>query len=257
MEKIKELLDTKYLEYNNPDFIESDPIRIPHSYSELQDIEITAFWTAILSWGQRVTIINKATQLFGLMDNSPYDYVMNASDKELKSIDNFVHRTFQGTDALYFVDFFRRHYSEHESLEAAFLKGEEGTFDMSRQLIAFREYFFDCDYAPQRTEKHIASPAKASTCKRILMFLRWMVRTDEQGVDFGIWKNIKPYQLYIPFDVHVERISRELGLIKRKQKDWRTVTELTERLREMDANDPVKYDYALFGMGLEKRRGVL
>lgn len=257
MERIKELLEAKYLEYNTPDFIENDPISIPHSYTRLQDIEITAFWTAILSWGQRVTIINKARQLFGLMDNSPYDFVMGASGTELKALGNFVHRTFQGTDALYFVDFFRRHYAENESLESAFLKGGgDGPDTLQNHLIAFRTYFFDCDYAPARTGKHVSTPASASACKRILMFLRWMVRKDSRGVDFGIWKSIHPSQLYIPFDVHVERVSRGLGLISRKQKDWRTVVELTERLREMDREDPVKYDYALFGMGLEKRGGL-
>ncbi len=253
MESVKKLLEEKYLQYNKMDFIVNDPISIPHSYSKLQDIEITAFWTAILSWGQRVTIINKAKQLFEMMDNSPYDFLMNAQEEEKRPLEKFVHRTFQGTDTLYFADFFKRHYSENESLESAFMPKLKGEIPMSDILIGFRNHFFNCDYAPERTLKHVSSPAKKSTCKRILMFLRWMVRVDGRGVDFGLWKSIKPSQLLIPFDVHVEKVSRELGLIQRKQRDWHTVIELTDRLREMDAEDPVKYDYALFSMGLEKR----
>lgn len=250
---IKGLLDKKYEEYNQLHFIEDDPISIPHSYADPKDIEITAFWTAILSWGQRRTIINKAKELFSYMDNTPYAFIMNASAKEYKLFEKFVHRTFQPDDTLYFIDFFKRHYLEHESLEDAFVLQHSALFNMRDSLIGFQNHFFNSDNLMNRTRKHISSPVSKSTCKRILMFLRWMVRSDNNGVDFGIWKKIQPADLMIPFDVHVERISRQLGLVQRKQRDWATVEELTTILREFDPSDPVKYDYALFGLGLENR----
>lgn len=256
-ERIKGLLDQKHLQYNRADFVENDPISIPHSYTGLKDIEITAFWTAILSWGQRKTIINKARELFSLMDNTPYDFILNASEKEYLKFEKFVHRTFQPDDTFYFMDFFKRHYAEFESLEDAFLPKGTTSFEMKESLIHFQKHFFDSKNLLNRTKKHISSPLTKSTCKRILMFLRWMVRSDENGVDFGIWKSINPSNLMIPFDVHVERVSRQLGMVQRKQRDWKTVEELTEVLRKLDPTDPVKYDYALFGLGLERRSFVI
>ncbi len=252
-EKIKSLLEKKHDEYNRSEFIENDPISIPHSFSDQRDIEITALWTAILSWGQRKTIINKAKELYSLMDNTPYNFIMNANTKEYLRFEKFVHRTFQPDDSFYFIDFFKRHYSEYESLEDAFLPKNSTGFLMKESLIGFQKHFFNSENLLNRTKKHISSPVTKSTCKRILMFLRWMVRSDENGVDFGLWKRISPSDLMIPFDVHVERISRQLGLVQRKQKDWNTVEELTNTLRKFDPKDPIKYDYALFGMGLEGR----
>lgn len=248
--KLKEFLNQKVEEYNRPGFIPLDPILIPHQYTIKQDIEITAFWTSILAWGQRVTIINKANELFHLMDNAPYDFILNHQEADRKRFEHFKHRTFNYIDTLYFLEFLQHHYSSSDTLEDAFLLN--GKFkDVESSLIHFRNYFFDHPYAPERTKKHIASPARKSTCKRLNMFLRWMVRKDDKGVDFGIWSRIKQSELMMPFDVHVERHSRNLGLLKRKQRDWNTVKELTENLRKFDAADPVKYDFALFGMGVD------
>lgn len=214
-----------------------------------QDVEITAFWTAVLAWGQRVTIINKANELFQLMDNAPYDFIKNHEEKDRERFQHFKHRTFSYTDTLYFLSFLQHHYQNNDSLESAFLANGEFT-SVESSLIHFREYFFSLPYAPKRTEKHIASPARKSTCKRLNMFLRWMVRSDENGVDFGLWNKIPPSALMIPLDVHVERLARKFKLLNRKQRDWQAVVELTENLRKFDAEDPVKYDFALFGMGV-------
>lgn len=248
--ELKSLLDEKVEAFNKLDFIPNDPISIPHAYSKVQDIEITAFWTAILAWGQRKTIINKANELFALMDGAPYDFIVNHEEKDRQRFENFKHRTFNSTDTLYFLDFLQRHYRSFDTLEDAFL--DKGKFEnVSTSLDHFRQYFFDSPYAPHRTGKHIASPAKKSTCKRLNMFLRWMVREDKKGVDFGIWKRIKTSALMIPYDVHVERVAHKLKLIDRKQRDWKAVTDLTAQLSNFDREDPVKYDFALFGMGVE------
>lgn len=249
--ELKDFLDLKVAKYNVPNFIELDPISIPKKYTVPQDVEITAFWTSILAWGQRVTIINKANELFSLMGDSPYDFIVNHTESDRQRFENFKHRTFNFEDTLYFLEFLQNHYRKSETLEDAFLP--KGKFEnVESSLIHFREYFFDHPYAPKRTTKHIASPARKSTCKRLNMFLRWMVRNDESGVDFGIWNKILPSELMIPLDVHVEKHSRNLGLLQRKQRDWQAVTELTNNLRKFDASDPVKYDFALFGMGVDK-----
>ena len=249
-EKLKSFLDEKVKHYNVPGFIELDPVGIPHRFSKNADIEITAFWTSILAWGQRVTIINKANQLFKLMDGSPHDFIINHEESDRKRFAEFKHRTFNYTDTIYFLEFLQNHYRRYASLEDAFLV--EGKFvDIETSLVHFREYFFDHPYAPQRTTKHIASPARKSTCKRLNMFLRWMVRKDNNGVDFGVWNRIPTSALMMPLDVHVERVARHLGILKRKQRDWQTVVELTENLRQLDPEDPVKYDFALFGMGVD------
>lgn len=249
-----ELLERLVDKYNQPEFIENDPISIPHQFSKLQDIEIIGFWVAMLAWGQRVTIINKSKELLHLMDNAPYDFILNYEESDLKPFLKWKHRTFQPTDTLYFLDFFKRFYTENDSLELAFTKHLDD-FDehVGKALAGFHNQFFDHENAPKRTQKHVATPVRKSTCKRLNMFLRWMVRDDDKGVDFGLWKRIKPSQLLMPLDVHVDRVARKFNLIERKQTDWKTVLELTERLKQFDGNDPVKYDFALFGYGLEMK----
>ena len=251
-EEIKDLLEEKYLKYNQLNFIENDPISIPHSYSKKQDIEITAFFSSILAWGQRKTIISKCKDLFSRMDNAPHEFILNHEEDDLRNFLGFKHRTFNQEDTLYFISFLRSFYGQHESLEDAFsmnLKSDNENVESA--LISFNTLFFDSEYAPSRTRKHVASPAKKSACKRLNMFLRWMVRKDDKGVDFGIWNSIKPSQLVCPLDVHVDRVSRGLGLLERKNSDWVAAVELTNKLKEMDSKDPVKYDFALFGLGLE------
>lgn len=255
---LKRFLDSKVLQFNTPDFIKDDPVCIPHLFSKKQDIEITGFFAAIFAWGIRKTIINKSKLLFQLMDQAPYDFCMNHSDVDLKKLLGFSHRTFNDTDLLYFISFFKFHYSKHTSLEPAFfnkstLKKTAGAGTVENALNYFYQYFFSLDDVPSRTKKHIASPQKNSSCKRLNMFLRWMVRDDNKGVDFGLWKKITPSQLICPVDVHVARVSRHFNLLTRKQVDWQAALELTEKLRMFDKNDPVKYDFALFGLGvLEK-----
>lgn len=249
--ELKEFLDQKVAEYNRPDFITLDPISIPHRFSKKQDIEISGFIAATLAWGQRKTIINKCIELLGMMDNAPHDFILNHQEEDLKPFLHFKHRTFNDIDTLYFIAFFRWFYQNHESLEEAFTIGWTEDVDvMERLLVNFHDFFFQLPDAPQRTRKHVATPKRKAACKRINMFLRWMVREDDKGVDFGIWKTIKPYQLICPCDLHVDRVGRKLGLINRKQTDWQTAVELTERLRIFDPQDPVKYDFALFGMGI-------
>ncbi len=254
MPSLHDVLEEKYRQYNCPEFIADDPISIPHRFSRRQDIEITGFFAAVLAWGQRKTIISKCSELIGLMDEAPYDFIRSHQENDLKRFLQFKHRTFNATDALYFIDFLRTHYARYDSLEDAFvtnLRPDDETVE--KGLVGFRNYFFAPEYAPQRTRKHISSPAAGSACKRLNMFLRWMVRRDDKGVDFGLWARIRPGQLVCPCDVHVERMARRLGLITRKQMDWLTALQLTENLRQFDPADPVKYDFALFGLGLEDR----
>ena len=252
-EVLQALLNSKVLQFNQPEFIKDDPISIPHLFSKKEDIEIMGFWAAVLAWGQRVTIINKCKALIMLMDHAPHDFIMHHQDNDLKKLLAFKHRTFNSTDTLYFIHFFKQFYTQHQSLEEAFTRQlNPNDRHIENGLNGFFNTFFDSEIAPERTKKHIASPARKSACKRINMFLRWMVRDDAMGVDFGIWKNIKTSQLICPCDVHVDRVARKLGLIHRPQTDWLTAVELTENLQQFDANDPVKYDFALFGMGVEK-----
>lgn len=252
---LKERLDEAVADYNQPAFIDDDPISIPHGYTRLQDREIMGFWTAMLAWGQRKTIINKANELSALMGHQPHQFILHHKEQDRKAFLGFKHRTFQPTDTLYFLEFLQRYYQENDSLEDAFVRYLPPDADtVEPALIGFHELFFSLPDAPQRSRKHVATPARKSSCKRLNMFLRWMVRQDEQGVDFGCWRGISPSQLLMPLDVHVERVARRLGLLERKQTDWKAVLELTERLREFDAADPVKYDYALFGMGVLEQR---
>ena len=248
MDTLKKFLEENYRKYNVAGFIENDPISIPHQFTIKQDVEIAGFFAAILAWGQRKTIIKKCLELLEYMGNEPYSFVLNHSENDLLPFERFKHRTFQPTDALYFIAFLKKHYQKHDSLESAFLGS--GT---KEKLINFHIDFFRHEFAPDRTKKHVSSPAGNSACKRLNMFLRWMVRKDLQGVDFGIWKQIKPSELIIPYDVHVERVAKKLGLVKRKQTDWKAAEELTRNLQVFDPLDPVKYDFALFGLGVDHR----
>ncbi|MBK9255915.1 MAG: TIGR02757 family protein [Saprospiraceae bacterium] len=251
-ESIRKFLDEYIEKVNVPDFIEKDPISIPHRFSQKQDIEIAAFFAAIFAWGNRTTIINKTSELLTLMDNDPYNFIVHHNERERKKFLSFKHRTFQITDTLYFLEFLQHHYQNNNTLEHAFMNQSDLEYDQETALIHFHNYFFSLEYAPQRTKKHISTPANKSTCKRLNMFLRWMVRKDNSGVDFGLWHQIPAKKLMIPLDVHVEKVARSLGLIERKQSDWLTVKELTNRLSEFDNEDPVKYDFALFGLGVMK-----
>ena len=248
---LKGFLDEKAAFYNRAAFVENDPISVPHRFSKKQDKEIMGFFAATFAWGQRKTIIAKSMELAQRLDGKPHDFILHHSQNDLKQLLGFKHRTFNDTDLLYFVDFLHRHYMENESLEDAFLP-KMGFRDMESSLIHFEQQFFDHPNAPARTQKHVATPARNATCKRLNMFLRWMVRTDDSGVDFGLWKKIQPKDLLCPVDVHVDRTARRLGLFSRKQTDWKTALELTQNLRLLDAEDPVKYDFALFGLSIEK-----
>lgn len=249
---LKSFLDEKVEFYNQPRFIERDPISIPHTYSKKQDIEIAGFFAAILAWGQRATIIKKSKELFFLMGNRPHDFMLNHVLSDLLPFEKFKHRTFNSTDCLYFIRFLSEYYKKNESLEAAF-KIDPADKHIGNALNSFQKAFFGLEDFPSRTKKHIATPERKSACKRINMFLRWMVRKDKKGVDFGIWNSITPSQLVCPCDLHVERVARKLKLIKRKPLDWLTALELTEALKKFDEHDPVKYDFALFGLGIEER----
>ncbi len=253
-EKLVAFLNQKVKLYNRPSFIAADPICVPHRFSIKQDIEIAGFFASIFAWGNRTTIINKTTELMGLMDNAPHQFCLNHSDKDLKTLLSFKHRTFNATDLLYFVSFFKMHYAAHPSLETAFTMGmEKADEDVENGLNHFYTYFFSLADVPKRSLKHIACPMKNSACKRINMYLRWMVRRDKCGVDFGIWKNISPAQLIIPLDVHVARVARSFNLLQRKQTDWLAAKELTERMKQLNSKDPAVYDFALFALGvLEK-----
>ncbi|MBE8712169.1 TIGR02757 family protein [Sphingobacterium hungaricum] len=252
---IKDFLDKKVAAYNRPSFIANDPICIPHLFQDKQNIEIMGFFASILAWGQRKTIINKCKELIERMNGNPYDFILHHQDADLKQLLGFKHRTFNDTDLLYFVSFFKFHYQQFDSLEDAFLLAQDQyqeEYAIEIALDNFKEYFFSLPDFPLRTKKHISSPKQKSTCKRINMFLRWMVRSDENGVDFGIWKRIAPKDLICPLDLHVERVARKFHLISSEKVNWKTALELTANLRLLDANDPVKYDFALFGLGVEK-----
>lgn len=253
-QKLIELLNSKVKTYNQPSFIAADPVCIPHRFTKQPDIEIAAFFAAIFAWGNRTTIINKTTELLQLMDNAPHDFVLHAAANELNRLEGFKHRTFNTTDLLYCVEFFKHHYTSNASLETAFTKwmGKNDP-DVENGLTGFHHYFFSLPYIPERTRKHIATPQKNSSCKRLNMFLRWMVRQDNCGVDFGIWKNIQPAQLICPLDVHVARVARNLGLLQRTQNDWQAAKELTINLCTLDTQDPIKYDFALFGLGVMEK----
>lgn len=247
---LNDFLDEKADQYNHPDFIENDPIQIPHRFFLRQDVEIAGFLTATISWGNRKAIIKSAEKMLDIMGNSPHDFVLNYSEKDLKEIqDKSIHRTFNGEDFTYFIKQFNRIYKENESLESLF-KVNDSEINFSHAIERFRSEFLGIE--KHRTHKHVSSPYKNSSTKRIIMFLRWMVRKDKRGVDFGIWENIDQKYLSIPLDVHTGNISRKLGLISRTQNDWKTVEELDLVIRKFDDKDPAKYDFALFGLGVTK-----
>lgn len=249
----KELLDALFQRFNNTAFIEKDPLSIPHRFQLKEDIEIGAFFAAIFSWGNRTTILNKCNELLDCMDNAPFQFIKGHTENELKKLVFFKHRTFQATDLLHFIRFLRFHYSEHSSLESAFTNGMQASDQNIQQALShFHRYFFSLDESPARTKKHIPSPENNSSCKRLNMFLRWMVRKDSSGIDFGIWKNILPSQLVCPLDIHVMRVAKELKLIDQEKSDWKTAIALTDMLKTFDPLDPVKYDIALFGWGVSK-----
>ena len=252
-EQLKALLDNRVKLYNQIDFIAADPIAIPHRFSKKQDIEIAGLFAAVLAWGNRKSIINSCNKLLDRMDNDPYTFILHHTDKDLKKMLQFAHRTFNATDLLYFIERLHLHYQHHESLESLFISPNmEQEEDVCNALIHFHDAFFSIEH-PVRTKKHIASPAKKSACKRINMYLRWMVRKDAAGVDFGIWKTIKMKQLICPLDVHVVSVANRFGLLDTKKTDWQAATLLTAKLRQFSSADPVKYDYALFGLGIEER----
>ena len=256
MNNLKKFLDEKVALYNQLGFIANDPICIPHLFTKKQDIEIAGFFAAIFAWGNRTIIINKSKELMQLMDQHPYDFCLHHSAQDLKRLLRFKHRTFNATDLLYFVQFLQYHYQQHASLEDAFVSNRKSSGKgkvIEEALTYFHNYFFSLPDFPDRTKKHIATPEKKSNCKRLNMFLRWMVRKDNNGVDFGIWNKIKPADLICPVDVHVARVAKRLQLLERKQTDWQTATELTERLKAFDPKDPCKYDFALFGLGVMEK----
>jgi len=254
--RIKDYFDENVARYNQPSFIEKDPVCIPHLFTKQQDIEIAGFFAAIFAWGSRTIIINKSKELLQRMDMAPYQFVTQHQPADLKRLLQFKHRTFTDSDVLYFIEFFHQHYLANSSLETAFSKGfSKSEPNVESALVHFKQYFFQYEHL-RRTEKHISSPRQKSTCKRLNMFLRWMVRKDKSGVDFGIWKTIQPSQLICPIDVHVSKVAKRFQLLQRTQTDWQAAVELTNYLKLLDAADPVKYDFALFGIGVMEPRFI-
>ncbi|MEO8067317.1 MAG: TIGR02757 family protein [Flavobacteriales bacterium] len=248
--EVKQLLDDAYERLANPRFIEHDPVQVPRSFSNRGDAEVIGFLTATIAWGQRKTIIANAWKLVHLLDNAPHDFVLNSTPTDLGRLDRFVHRTFNGVDLRHFLLGLQHLYAAHGGIEDAFL--QNGSFtDPVAGIAAFKQRFFEPQHQA-RTQKHVADPSKGSNAKRINMYLRWMVRPDDRGIDMGIWKRIPPSALHVPLDVHTGRVARELGLLRRKQDDWKSVVELTEQLRRLDHDDPIKYDIALFGLGVTR-----
>ena len=247
-DELKEFLDEKVLLFNNPNFIESDPIQIPHQFSSKEDIEIAAFLTSTIAWGNRKVIINNSQRMMKMMGNSPYDFVISHNDTQLKRLNDFVHRTFNSQDFVTFVKSLQHIYSEHHGLEQAFAKNQQ-PLSMQHSISEFKKIFFEVSHQ-ERTTKHVSDPAQGSAAKRINMFLRWMCRNDNAGVDFGLWNTISPAALSCPLDVHSGNVARKLGLLERKQNDGKALAELDAALRLLDAADPAKYDFALFGLGV-------
>lgn len=248
-EQLKDFLDQKVEQYNRPEFIENDPLQIPHRFTRREDIEIAAFLTSTISWGNRKAIIGSAEKILDFVDHSPFDFVANFQAQDLEKIKGqSVHRTFNGDDLVCFLHSLQRIYKFHDSMEALFLP-QDGELDFYHPIERFRNFFVECDVLP-RTQKHISSTYKNSSAKRLMMFLRWMVRNDGKKVDFGIWTNINPAILSIPLDVHTGNISRKLGMLTRTQDDWKAVAELDRFVRKLDPLDPAKYDFALFGLGV-------
>jgi uncharacterized protein (TIGR02757 family) len=249
--ELKEFLDEKVELYNRPAFIESDPINIPHQYTNKEDIEIAGFLTAAISWGNRKMILRNAERMMELLDHSPYEFIINSSSDEMKMIKNFVHRTFNSTDLIYFLKALQNIYRHKGGLENIF-KTYQTSDSLQPAINKFRKIFFELSHE-KRTERHISDPFKGSAAKKINMYLRWMVRNDNKGVDFGLWKSIPPSILSCPLDIHSGNVARKLGILNRKQNDAKAVSELDKVLRRMDKDDPVRYDFALFGLGVSER----
>lgn len=246
--ELKEFLDFKVDQYNTPEFIDTDPVQIPHQFSLKEDIEISGFLTATISWGNRKSILKNANSLMDLLDHSPFDFVLHHTQKDLERLESFVHRTFNGRDLIYFIKGFQHIYKEYGGLENIFSKYSTGS-SLQPAIHEFKQIFFELSHEP-RTQKHVSDPYKNSAAKRINMFLRWMVRDDNKGVDLGIWNSLSPAQLSCPLDVHSGNVARKLKLLQRKQNDARALAELDKNLRKLDKQDPVKYDFALFGLGV-------
>jgi uncharacterized protein (TIGR02757 family) len=249
---LKLWLDEQVDKYERPAFVHGDPIQVARSFSRLQDVEIAAFFSAIIAWGNRKIIVRNGWRLMEMMDGAPFDFVCGHTEWDLAKLSGFVHRTFQAADLNYCLRFLQDFYKNHESLETAFsmhLKAD--SVDITDALVGFNKLFFSLPAASERTRKHIATPVRKSACKRLCMLLRWLVRPSERGVELGVWKNIKPSQLIIPLDVHVGRVARYLGLLNSKSSTatWAEAVALTEKLRGFDAADPVRYDFALFAAG--------
>lgn len=246
--ELKTFLDEKVHLYNNLKFIESDPIQVPHQFSKKEDIEIAGFLTATIAWGNRKSIINNANKMMVLLDHAPYEFVTQHQDSDLEALQSFVHRTFNGDDFIQFTKSLQHIYKAHDGLEAVFAK-HAGPNALQQSIHEFKKLFFEIPHL-ERTKKHVSDPLKKSAAKRINMYLRWMVRNDNAGVDFGIWDSLSPAQLSCPLDVHSGNVARQLGLLKRKQNDAKALAELDANLRKLDPYDPVKYDFALFGLGV-------
>jgi len=246
--ELKAFLDEKEAQYNSPAFIESDPIQVPRQFSDPADIEIAGFLTATLAWGRKASIIQSSRKLISLMAGSPHAFLMEAGEDDWSRFLPFVHRTFNGMDAVYFMKALRQLYRGHGGLGQVFQNAYSRHGDLEGALIDFRKAFFSLG-DPGRTGKHLSDVARNSSAKRLNMYLRWMVRRDHRGVDFGLWTGIPMSALYIPLDVHTGAVARKLGMLERKQDDWKAVVELSERLREFDPIDPIRYDFALFGLG--------
>ncbi|MEN9919586.1 MAG: hypothetical protein RL662_2022 [Bacteroidota bacterium] len=251
LESLKDFLEQKVYLYNRPQFIKNDPICIPHLFSLKQDIEVMGFFASVFAWGQRTTIIKKAKELSERMGNSPHQFITQHQEEDLKDMLGFKHRTFNDTDLLYCIRFLKHHYTQSDSLEDAFFPVQGMTVEEG--LNYFSTQFFELEDAPIRTRKHISSPARKSACKRLNMYLRWMVRKDNAGVDFGLWQRIKPKDLICPLDIHVQRTAFMLQLLDRDKSDWMAACELTKALCLFDADDPVKYDYALFSISIDEK----
>lgn len=247
--EIKDFLNEKADQYNNPDFIETDPIQIPHLFSDKNDIEISAFFASTIAWGQRTTIIKNMQKLIALMDHDPYEFIMSSSEKDLDRFNHFKHRTFNGEDCKFFIRSIKNIYKNHGGLGRLFQEIYSKEKSIFETLIGFREVFFEIQH-PERTQKHVSNVLKGASAKRLNMFLRWMVRKDNNGVDFGLWSKIPMSDLFLPLDVHTGNVARKLGLLKRNQNDWKAVKEVTEILRKFNPDDPIKYDFALFGLGV-------
>lgn len=246
--QLKCFLDEKTEQYNRPEFVESDPIQVPKAFSRTEDIEIAGFLASTIAWGQRKTIVKNAQKMMNLLGNSPYDFVMSHKKSDLIRLESFVHRTFNGQDFIEFIHSLRRIYKRFGSLEEAVFQSVENK-NLQKGISNFKKLFFE-ETTLKRTEKHLSDPEKGSAAKRINMYFRWMVRSDNKGVDLGLWKKISPSQLSCPLDVHSANVGRLLGLITRKQNDAKALTQLDENLRKFDSNDPAKYDFALFGLGI-------